>query len=66
MERRSSPGSHCDRCKGVICAGQSWVREKIFGLDAYRCYHVENPDCWTKEQQERLDQYLKEVSREAT
>ncbi len=24
------------------------------------------PDCWTKERAERLDEYLKEVNREAT
>ncbi len=66
MKRESSLVRCCYRCNGVICPGQSWVREKIFGLDAYRHYHAENPDCWTKEQQERLDEYQKEVNREAT
>jgi NMD protein affecting ribosome stability and mRNA decay len=57
---------YCDRCNGIIRPGQRWVREKIFGLDAHRRYHFENPDCWTKEQQQRLDEYLKELNHEAT
>jgi hypothetical protein len=66
MKRESSLAQYCYGCNGVICPGQSWVREKIFGLDAYRYYHAENPACWMKEQQERLDEYQKEVNREAT